>query len=287
MSDVYMLPHEKTQPYTSGRFYREFTLDEMRSMSAELTEEEKKDPFFKYYSEELAPYQEDHLRAQAAGPLAPEECYMPDKAGNILLCENDKYAENGYGVLPNGVGFAAYKIDQIGITDEMIVNYRENFAHTENRNLFYKIWFPHQHVIHFEDAIIENWGWGNCFQDMNMSTFRFSHLGITKEEIAEKDPNCLSFFGIGGTTIQLDRPEREPWMMWMIMHTRKTSWGREMRVRYWNGIDFKEDGTIEIMANPDREETMKEMRMMMMHGQREYGNELKLMKQFWEDCQNK
>lgn len=284
MSDIFTTQREMTHPYTSGKYLKDYTLDEMRQMSAEITEDEKIDPYYKkYFTEALPPLQKEHQKALLAGPLTPEECYMPDKAGNILLYQNDKYAENGYGVLPNGVGFAAIKINQEGITDEIIKFFRENFAHTKNRNLYYKLWYPHMHVIHFEDAIIENWGWGNCLQDMNMDDFRFSHLGISKNDILKKDPNCLRLLALGGNTVQLDAPERKPWKMWMVQHVRETSCGRELRVRYWNGLNFEKDGSITICTNPDHEQTLREMRMMMLHCQQEYCNELVLIKKFWQD----
>ncbi len=283
MGDIFITGREMTHPYTSGKFKRDYTLDEMRQMSAEITEEEKQDFFYKnYYSEKLAELQEDHKRALKNGPLAPEACYLPEKAGEILLSGDSRYAENGYGVMSNGVGFAAVKIDQEGIADEMIKNYREHFAHTQNRNLFYKIWYPHMHVMHLEDAIIEDWGWGKCFQEMDMEAFHFSQIGISEDEIRKKDPDCLFLIGFGGNTIELDNPKRKPWFMAMVQHTRQTSWGRELRVRYWNGLTFKKDGSTIIQANPDHEQTLREMRMMH-HCQQEYCNELALIKKFWKD----
>ena len=97
------------------------------------------------------------------------------------------------------------------------------------------------------------------------------------------DPECIGLLGIGGRCVQLDRPERKDWPMWMVQYTRLTPRGRELRVRYWNGMDFKRDGSIVLEPDPDREQTLREMKMMMTHCMREYRNELKLMKKFWED----
>ena len=282
MSDMFFGGREMTHPYTSGEFMNAYTLEQLREMSAEITEEEKKDPFYKYYSETMAEIEPEHKKAIAAGALPEALCYMPDQAGKILLCGSDTYPENGYGVLPCGVGFASVLIHQTGITDDMIRKYREEFAHTQNRLLFYKLWYPHMHLIHFEDGIVENWGWGMCRQDMNMEDFCFSHLGITRDEILQKDPDCIGFLGIGGRCVELQKPTRKDWPMWMIQHTRLTPEGRELRIRYWNGLDLHRDGSVTLEPNPDRQQTLNEMKLMMSHCMHEYCNELKLMKMFWE-----
>lgn len=282
MSEMFFAGHEMTHPYTSGKYMKDYTLDQLREMSPEITPEEMADEFYKYYSEEMADIEPQHKAAIEHGPLSPELCYMPKEAGNLLLCGSDVFPENGYGVLPNGVGFASILIHQTGITEDMIRYYRENFAHTKNRLLFYKLWYPHMHLIHFEDGIVENWGWGMCRQDMNMEDFCFSHLGISRDDILEKDPDCIGLLGAGGRCVELARPDRKDWPMWMIQHTRLMPWGRELRVRYWNGLDFKKDGSFVLEANSDREQTLKEMKMMMTHCMYEYCNEQKLMKTFWE-----
>lgn len=283
MSEMFFAGHEMTHPYTSGKYMKDYTIEQLRELSPEITPEEKGDPFYKYYSERMADIEPSHKEALEYGPLNPKLCYMPEAAGKVLLCGSDIYPENGYGVLDNGVGFACVLIHQTGITDAMIKNYRDHFARTPNRMLFYKLWYPHMHLIHFEDGIVENWGWGMCRQDMNMDDFCFCHLGICKEDILEMDPDCIGLLGGGGRCVELANPGRKNWPMWMVQHTRLTSWGRELRVRYWNGLDLKKDGSVILEPNPDRSQTLKEMRMMMQHCMQEYCNELKLIHTFWKD----
>ena len=285
MSVIYQTGREMTKPYTSGKYMADYTLEELRLMSAEITEDEKKDPFFKYYSEEMAPLQPEHKEAIRRGALPAESGFMPKDAAAILLNRDMAYPENGWCVLNNGVGFASYLIHQDGITDEMIANYRNHFCHTENRLLFYKIWHPHNHMIHFEDGIVENWGWGFCRQDMDFEAMHWSNLGITADDILRRDPDCLSFLAIGGTCIQLDRSDRKPWPMVMLQYIREVTNGRDLRVIYWNGLRGNEDGSIMLQVNQDREETMTEMKHMFLHGTGEYCNELKLIRRFWSDCQ--
>ncbi len=284
MGVIFQTGREMTSPYTSGKYMADFTLEELRQMDGEITEEEKKDPFYKYYSEELAPREPAHLAALEKGALPASAGFMPKDAARILLKHDPAYPKNGWCVLDNGVGFASYLIHQDGLTDEMIANYRDNFAHTENRLLFYKLWHPHNHMIHFEDGIVENWGWGFCRQDMDFEAMHYSNLGITGEDILKMDPDCISFLAIGGTCVQLDRPERVPWPMIMLQYIRSVPNGRELRTVYWNGLRGNEDGSLTLQVNPDREETLAEMRHMFCHGTGEYCNELKLIRQYWKDC---
>lgn len=268
-------------PRTCGKKMNEISLEELRNMTVELTEEESQSVFAKYYKEPLAHLQPEHVRAIEYGPLRPEECYMPELAGSILLDGNDRYPANGYGVLPNGVGFAAIKIVQDGITDEMIRNYQENFANDENCNLFYKTWYPGSHLIHFEDGAVENFGWGMMRMEMNWDCFRFNHLGIEETDISQRDPGCIFLMGLGGKAEEIYDREGKERVMCMVQHTRETEIGRELRVLYWNGMTFMEDGTLKVCPEPDRDKTMKEMKLMMIHCMTEYCNQLKLIKMFW------
>lgn len=285
--EIYVTGREMTRPYTSGKMMGDFTIEELRCLSAELTEEEKTSPFASHYYEKMADLAPEHIAAFENGPLRPDQCMMPDKLGEVLLDRLDEdgtYPPVGYGVLENGIGYAAMKIDQPGITDEMIVKYREEFAHEEDkRNLFYKIWFPGKHYMHFEDAVLEDFGWGPVLGEWNWERFRFTHVGITPEDIAAKDPTCISLLGICGDSYELEKTKEEAWPLCMIMHTRLTDNGREVRIHYWKGLRLNFDGTFSVEAAADRQDTENKMRMMMDHCLREYCNELRLMKNFWNE----
>ena len=286
MGDLFSVGREMTRPFTSGKHMADVSFDELRGMTAQLTEEERKSPFAKYYGQPMAPLQPAHLEAIAHGPLAPEECYMPELAGEVFLSGGGRFPENGYGVLPNGVGYAAMKFDLEGVTDEMIRKYREEFAQDpytreHARNLFYKIWFPGAHLIHFEDAVVEDFGWGMMLMEMGWDKFRFQHVGVREEEILRRDPDCIYLLGLAGAGWEVARPEAGERQTCMVQYARQTPWGRELRVRYWNGLRLNPDGTVTLCPAEDRERTLDEMRMMMTHCMTEYCNELKLMKEFW------
>jgi len=271
-----------TRPRTSGILFGELGYEQLQNMTTQLTDAEKSAPSAKHFAEAMAPLTTEYLAALEAPPLNPKECYMPNEAGAILLSSDSKIAENGYGVLTNGVGYAAILVKQDGITDGMIRKYRDEFAHDGPQTLFYKLWFPGMHLLHYENGVAENFGWGMMNMEMQMENFTFRHLGISREEIPSRDPDCISLLGFYGRGWQIANPEVPPIYTIMVQHTRQTKTGRELRVRFWNGAVFKSDGTLEYHVNPDRAQTEKQMKYMMEHCMREYSNELKLMREFWE-----
>lgn len=284
--EIYFTEHELTKPYTCGKLIEDFTMEELRSLTPMLTEEEKKSPFAPYFDEPMAELDEEQKTGVSRPPLRPDQCCMPEEIGNIILNREDgteACPSIGYGVMDNGVGYAAMKIVLPGITDEMVKKYREEFAHEEDRrNVFYKVWFPGNHYLHCENGVVEDFGWGPVRGEMNWELFRFSHIGITREEIAERDPACISFLGLAGDTVELQEEDAVPWPLFMVSYTRLTEEGREMLVHYWKGIQVNDDGTITLRPSEDREDTLQKMRHMMLHCMLEYMNEGRLIREFWE-----
>ncbi len=286
MGEIFILGREMTHPFTSGMHMADLSDAQLCAMTAQLTPEEARSPFADHYFESMAPLQPEHTAALEQGPLLPELCYMPEQAGAVLLDGPDEYPENGYGVLENGVGYGAILIRQAGITDEMIRKYRDEFAQDpytreHARNLFYKVWFPGAHLIHFEDGVVEDFGWGMMRLEMGWDNFCLRHLGVSAQEIPARDPDCICLLGLGGEGWEIARPEDTRHSLCMVQHTRATSWGRELRVRYWNGVRLNPDGTVDVVPGQDRAQTLKEMRLVVAHCMQEYCNELRLMKAFW------
>lgn len=281
MGELFDTGREMTKPYNSGKYFGEVSYEQLNQLTTDLTEEERKSPFSKYYYMPMGPLQPEHLEALEHGLLRPEDCRMPGEAGSLLLGPPGRDVENGYGVLPNGVGYAAIKIDQAGITDEMIKKYREEFA--QEGNLFYKVWCPGSHLMHYVDGAVEDFGWGMLNMHFSGEEFEFRHLGIEKSEIPEKDPACINFLGIGARCTRLDQPEVGEEYLSMVCHTRLVEGGRELRVRYWYGMLFGGDGTYLYRIDPDRARTQKKMKQMMAHCMREYRNQYHHIKLFWEN----
>lgn len=279
MAMMFDLGREMTSPKNSGKAFGEVSIEELRKMSVELTEEEKNSPFAKYYYEPMAELTAEQKTALKQ-PMPPEECYMPDKAGERMLNTRHERYENGYGILPNGVGFVAVKIDQVGRTDEKVKYYRENFA--PEGNLFYKVWFPGMHLMHYTDGAVEDFGWGMQSMRFTVEDFDLSIVGIDTDEVCSKDPDCISIFGAGAVCVDVEDPENKEYTS-MLCYTRDTEWGRELRVRYWLGLRTHGDGSIELKVDSDREKTLEHSRMLMEHCQKEYMNETRLMNAFWEE----
>ncbi len=284
MGDFFSTGREMTHPYTSGIFFGQLSYKQLQCITTQLTDEEKRAPSALYFNEPMAPLPPAFEAAITAPPLSSEECNMPSDIGKILLNPASSAPDNGYGVLPNGVGYAAIKVVQDGITDEIIRKYRDEFAHDGPRTLFYKLWFPGMHLLHYENGVVENFGWGLLNLEMQMDHFSFRHLGITQDDILALDPDCICLLGLCGRGWQVAHPEAPPVYTCMVQHTRQTPAGRELRVRYWSGITFGPD-SLEFHVNPDRTQTLEQMKLMMEHCMREYSNERKLMMEFWN--QNK
>ncbi len=286
--DSYFSEREITHPYTSGLFQKDLTLKEMTELSADLTEEEKKSPFARYFYEPMAELQPQMKEAAERGPLKENEMYMPDQAGPILLNGSTEYPMNGYGVMENGVGYAAILAHQYGITDEMIAAYRDHFAVTEDmkqRTLFYKTWYPGKHLIHFEDAIIEDFGWGFCLQNMDWSIFNMEkHFGVKREDLLKIDPNCIAVMGLGGECFAINNPEDRTDTL-MLQYITETEKGRELSIHYFYGVKVTPDGKMEICPNVGKEELTGRMKGMMLHAMYECCNEIKHIKEFWSEYQ--
>ena len=271
---------EMTFPYTSGLFRKDMTIDEMRYLVAELTEEEKKSPFAELYYERI-PDKTPEQEAAYLAPLAQNQMYMPCESGKIMIEHQDQYPSNGYGCLDNGVGYAAIRIDQKGVNDQMIREFREGFSiDPERRDVFYKNWYPGKHVRHFEDGVLEDFGYGMMVLEMDWDIYNLSHAGISREYIEEKAPDAIAFMLCGGTGYMLWAPERTQGSV-MIAYTKETENGRELYNHFWVGVKPGPDGTVIVEPAGDKKEVEGMMRHQYNHCVTEYNRQLRQMKEFW------
>lgn len=270
---------ELTAPHNSGKCFGELNVQQLRQLITGLTAEEQASPFSRYYYEPMAPLQSGHMEALQNGPMKPTDGFMPEEFGKVMLNTGHAAIENGYCVLPNGLGFAAAKVDQPGRTNEKVKAFREEFAHVGD--LFYKTWYPGSHLLHYVNGAIEDFGWGM----LDMQFFgdcTLKNLGIDKDEIEKRDPSCISINGATTIATRLDNPEAGPEYASMALYLRETPAGRELRVRYWVGLLFTKDG-IECKTKPDGIPVEDKARMMMGHCMKEYTNENRLLDAWWED----
>lgn len=280
--ELFSTGREMTRPRDSGLSFGDLSYAQLQAMSMALTDAERAAPSAAHYHEPMAPLPPEYDAVLQGPALPPARCHMPLALGPLLLADNAGLAENGYGILPNGVGYAAITIKQDGITDEMIQAYRDAFAADGPDTLFYKLWYPGKHLIHYKDGVAEDFGWGLLNLEMRRDEFQMRHLGLTMEEIPLRDPSCICLLGLCGRGWEVAHPDKPPIHTCMVQYTQAVPNGRELRVFYWSGITFAADGTLAFSVNPDRGETLAQMHCMMEHCIREYYNELHLIKAFWQ-----
>ena len=276
----FFTPREMSRPHTSGMLYGSMSYEELRTLTTELTENEKASEFAKYYYEPMGELQPEHHEALASAPLDPKDCYMPCDAAAKLNTGGPADIPNGYGVTENGVGFAAITVHQDGITDEMIAYYRDNFAQVDD--LFYKVWFPGAHLRHYLNGAVENFGWAMLNMQMTF-TADLADLGYgSPEEILKNDPKCIGTLVASALATPIDAPETGEEIMAMHQYVRDTENGREFRVIYWVGLAFDDEGKQMIRIKDDKVSVLEKAKMMMEHCMYEYCNEKRLIKAFWE-----
>lgn len=277
----YSAGREMTIPFSSGIFMKDMTLNEMRYLEADLTEEERKSPYASIFYEPL-PVKTPEQEAAFKAPLRQDQMYMPCDSGKIMIEHQNEYPTLGYGCMDNGVGYSAIRIDQFGVNDQMIKEYREQFSHdTENVDIFYKNWCPGRHIRHFEDGVIEDFGYGPVVLKMDWFVYSLEHAGISEEYIKEKDPKAINFVLGGGSGYLLWAPEKVQESV-MITYTREVENGRQVFIHFWIGVKPGPDGTTIVCPySDDKGEIEAMMRYQYSHCVTEYTRQLKHMKEFW------
>lgn len=119
------------------------SMDDIRKMKRrELTEEEKKRPYARYYHKELAEIPAEDLAAVNAGPVDPAAA-TTIQGRNDLMKPGYLEVETGYTVMPDGSGFAATLVEMPGVTPEML-DWWFNWHPLEG--LRYALWCPVAHT---------------------------------------------------------------------------------------------------------------------------------------------
>ena len=183
--------------------------------------------------------------------------------------------------LSNGIGYSAAMIKQQGLTDEMVNLFNREFA--PGNNLFYKIWCPDSHLLHYTDGAVEDFGWGRVNLKFTSNVF-MEDLGLDISQIKKNDPACIQ---INGSCAVLENLEGETRgtldRITIVNYHREIPNGREQRIRAWFGIGI-EDGEYQY-AIPSFGTSLLRAKDVMAHLIFEYSNISKLMLQFWSDRQ--
>jgi hypothetical protein len=116
--------------------------DIQRMKRRELTAEEKKKPYSKYFYKDLAAIPAADLEIVNAGPMDPSRATSIQNR-NDLMKAGTLDVETGYAVMPDGSGFAATQVNMPGVTPEML-DWWFNWHSLEG--LRYAIWCPVAHA---------------------------------------------------------------------------------------------------------------------------------------------
>jgi hypothetical protein len=119
------------------------TMADIRKMKRrELTPDEKKKPYAKYFYKELAQIPEDDLAKVNAGPVDPARVTAIVKRSDLMK-PGYLDVETGYTLMPDGSGFAATLVKMPGVTPEML-DWWFNWHPLEG--LRYALWCPVAHT---------------------------------------------------------------------------------------------------------------------------------------------
>jgi hypothetical protein len=253
---------------------------ELYSLTLELTEEEAKSPYARYYhmgrtavSLEFSKHFEYDAMMDPTKAIMPDEFKRVNRPGYMEV-------ENGFCILPNGIGYAAILVKQDGLTDEMMQHFITHF--NPEGDLFYKIWCPTNHYRHYTDLAIEDYGWGPCALDFK-KIFGPENTGLGDAWKAN-DPDCIFIIGANVATTSLHHPNGEPIYGTEIQYHRYTPTGREIRIRFWLGLNI-ENGKPLIHLPNNKPIDPFALRSLGEHAAWEFGTYTRNIKQFWEDCQ--
>lgn len=269
------------RPRNCGLNFGDLTEDEMLALPYDLTDEEKKSAFSKYFYGYLNTIEIEHEKVLNQPAMDSKEAFMPDMYASFMNNRGYCSVENGYCILRNGIGYVAVKINQNGIMDDMVELFNNEFA--PGHNLFYKIWLPNSHLLHYTDGAVENFGWGRVNLRFISSVF-MEDLGLDYSQIHLNDPNCININGSSAIIQTIEGPLKgSSDLMTIVNYHRETDEGRECRIRIWYGISIEDGKTVSSISN--RGTSQNQARDLMAHLIYEYQNNANLIRQFWKDRQ--
>ncbi len=220
----------------------------------ELTAEEKKLPYAKYYHQDMAPIPQADLDIVNAGPINVRDA-LPTTERNAMLDPGYQKTETGYCLMPDGTGFAATKVFMPNVTPQMLDWW---FNWHPLVPLRYAIWCPVAHAgisaetpeAHQDnsgvDLHIRNYGKSHYpvegfdlkgAQKIRIHFYTPEQLNLDMSKFIE--PNISNLFTatvtreIGKISIPIN----------VFMHcVRKIDGGIEYRSRYWLGWTLNKQG---------------------------------------------
>lgn len=213
--------------------------DEVYSLTSDLTGEEQKSPYAKYYYMGMVmPEERDLIAVESGIPMDTSKAFLIEDYADHMDIPGCCPVRTGYCVLPNGVGFATATITSKGVTAEMVSHFIENF--NPPKDLYYKIWCPGAHLRHYAGCAIEDVGNG-------FSLIQF-YEGMTPEKVGlnvgSQDKACIGLNGANTFCRPLHQPDAEPLYVTELCYYRLLPDGYETRVTFWIGASFENGKTV-------------------------------------------
>lgn len=275
-------------PRTSSpnKRFGELSFEEIKNLDPGLSEEERKSPYADLYDSryELSPEQEKILNGP---PMRVEDAFEPEEYGANMNRQGNCQVESGYCVLPGGIGYSAVRVEKPGQTNEKMDFFNREFG--KEASLAYKLWCPGCHYFHYTDGAIEDMGYGLMNMKMVSDGSVFSNgidirlLGIDLDKVEERDPDCVWIAGNYWQCYPVleDHISETPVDAVIVNYMRQTPAGREHRIRFYTGLAIK-DGKLVRNGFSDHQLAEKYAKYNMYHLMLEYGNEARIVNEFWE-----
>lgn len=254
---------------------------EIKTLTTEISEEEKKSWYAKYYYREIKMPTHENLKAcEINNPLPRELALRPEEYLSVMNSPKINDLRSGYYVFEDGISFSMTHIVMEGVTDEKLNYFNEHFI--PEGDLYYKCWYPGMHMKHYIQGCVEDVGLG-----MELVNFL---AGYSLDELAGvkdykvNDPLFIAFGGGGGVSWPLHDLFNHP------RYALQANWwrdlpdgsGRENFMVFWQGLTWKDGKVVRAIPEGERIE-MEYARSHMNHSIWEYTQNAKLVNDFWED----
>lgn len=213
-------------------------------MLKELTPDEKKKPYSKYYYMPMAKVSDELVAQMDNSPIPPDKA-LPVQRADELFEPGYMEVETGYCKMNDGTGYVAALIQMPGVTAEMIEWW---FAWFALEDLRYKIWDPSHHYgaklekesyarrldyslgdlkRRWQTAFVANEDIGAGAADLRISFLTPEEFGHDMSKFVA--PNAT----LNNINIEINQPRKG---LATVSHVyRKTEKGLELRARFWLG----------------------------------------------------
>lgn len=229
-------------------------------MKPELTTNEKKFTYSKYFDYPMTEIPQEKLDILEGGPLADDKMLKITERAKLF---EPGYldAEVGYGVMADGTGYVANMTFMPGVTTEMLEWW---FAWHSIEDARYKIWNPEGHYYartqDMQKAMSHNlpmrertWGtsrdvkadMGNGPEDLVIEFKMPSEMGYDEDQIGTDACSTLMCANIHGPEAGKGMP------MVMTLMAREVEGGLEVRTRIWMGYQLLWGMTMKQIAKGD------------------------------------